>query len=77
MAPGQPEPVAGKWVGGVLDDVFGGGGHPGQSTFDVDPNAVPESDAEYAAKAVRIAALAKDISEVVAAEKAAISARLL
>ncbi|MGZ5410869.1 MAG: hypothetical protein ACXWDJ_12825 [Aeromicrobium sp.] len=44
---------AGKWVGGVLDDVFGGDEHPGQSTFDVDPNAVPESDAEYAAKMAR------------------------
>lgn len=44
---------AGKWVGGALDDIFGGDEHPGQSTFDVDPNAVPESDAEYAAKMAR------------------------
>jgi hypothetical protein len=44
---------AGKWVGGVLDDVFGGDEHPGQSTFDVDPDAVPESDAEYAEKMAR------------------------
>jgi hypothetical protein len=45
---------AGKWVGGALDDVFGGGDeHPGQSTFDVDPNAVPESEAEYEEKMAR------------------------
>lgn len=44
---------AGKWVGGTLDDIFGGDEHPGQSTFPVDPNAVPESDAEYAAKMAR------------------------
>lgn len=42
---------AAKWVGGALDDVFGGGDeHPGQSTFPVDPDAAPESQAEYEAK---------------------------
>ena len=45
---------AGKWVGGVVDDVFGGGDeHPGQSTFDVDPDAQPESEAAYQEKMAR------------------------
>ena len=44
---------AGKWVGGAVDDLFGGDEHPGQSTFDADPNAVPESDAQYAEKMAR------------------------
>ena len=44
---------AGTWVGGAIDDVFGSGDeHPGQSTFPVDPNAVPESEEEYQAKMV-------------------------
>ncbi|MGA8988069.1 hypothetical protein [Aeromicrobium sp.] len=42
---------AGKWVGGALDDVFGGGDeHPGESTFPVDPNAIPETEEEFQAK---------------------------
>jgi hypothetical protein len=45
---------AAKWVGGALDDVFGGGDeHPGQSTFPADPAAPPESDAEYEEKMAR------------------------
>ena len=44
---------AGKWVGGAVDDLFGGDEHPGESTFDADPNAVPESDEEYAANMAR------------------------
>lgn len=45
---------AGTWVGGAIDDVFGGGDeHPGESTFPVDPNAAPETEEEYEAKMVR------------------------
>ena len=44
---------AGKWVGGAVDDLFGSDEHPGQSTFAPDPNAVPESDEEFAAKMAR------------------------
>src|SRR4051812_22082135 len=45
---------AAKWAGGALDDVFGAGDeHPGQSTFPADPDAPPESEAEYEEKMAR------------------------
>lgn len=45
---------AAKWVGGALDDVFGGDDeHPGQSTFPADADAPPESEAEYEEKMAR------------------------
>ncbi len=45
---------AATWVGGAVDNLFGGDEHPGQSTFDVDPDAAPESEEEYQAKIARV-----------------------